>query len=984
MTNYPTGFDNNITLPGVSGSSQEDMAITALRSAVFAIETELGVVPSGVYADVRARLDVLESRINFSTSAIEPGILNDGYVKSPLYIYNVQQSVQLSISDGYAVPTENRVPGSLYMRAFGTPNNELYVFGTDGYWHPIQTEQFQATHDLTGYPPGSDGHLAQTVIGLYNHPFRSTMNTVGAIQDGYHVTWNNIDGYWEAQTGFIPGRDLLGFSGPYGRTAQTVIGLQGNPISGVAPGDGYTWVWQASDNRWEPQARAVIFDGYVARVNLRSNRAQQSPIDNTKTGIVNLGTSTDSSGGTTGNYSMILGGDRNTSSGTHSLVVSGFANSAQDGYSAVISGRNNTAVLANSIVINGTGNTASGANSTVINGTSNTAAGTNTTVSNGTSNSALADFSAIFNGSNNTISVGSSHSLIYSGQNNQIIGGAAAEHSLIMGGDLNSVNSANNVFIGTTSASLSQGDFSVILSGVSNSIATLSDYAVILSGVSNTVSASAEFAIIGSGNNNTATFHHSTILNGDTCSVSGMHGAILNGADNIVTGDHSTIINGHNNSITGSFAHGLILDGYNNTVTGPGGFIGDGYNNTVNGSYSTILNGNFNTISGRNSTILNGGNNLIDANSIAASVLTGDNNSFINSASATVLGSGNTFTNAANHIIIGTNNNTQAASSFINGASNTLLAGGLNNRMFGSFNNLGANSAVNFIVGNGNSIGQTGTTSNTFALGSNNVIDNATGGSVNGNSNIVNANLTNTHGQFGKARLFGQEVRANGRFTGSPIAGASIGQTLPQATINVVSTVNFPSSGTVAVNTSTGLQTITYTSTNATQLTGCTGGTGTMSATSTIGKIGEAQWSRLILDGYSTNGSIVPIQLQDTVPTNPTFVDGYSYDMSIKVLIVNTSPISPNPVVPARYYIDVLAHQESGVLVLDNINYTLSTPNTVDSASRTPWTVSVTAVGNQMVLQVDAETPSSYVQPTNSPSNRRAIASIDMREISRI
>ena len=61
MTNYPFSFDNNITIPGVSGSSPEDVAITALRSAVFAIEFELGVTPSGIYPDVRTRLDILLS-----------------------------------------------------------------------------------------------------------------------------------------------------------------------------------------------------------------------------------------------------------------------------------------------------------------------------------------------------------------------------------------------------------------------------------------------------------------------------------------------------------------------------------------------------------------------------------------------------------------------------------------------------------------------------------------------------------------------------------------------------------------------------------------------------------------------------------------------------------------------------------------------------------------------------------------------------------
>src|SRR5258706_8023505 len=152
------------------------MAITALRSAVFAIETELGVTPSGIYPDVRTRLDILEARIQFG---ISPQIPNDGYVKSPLYIWNVPQSVILSISDGYGATTENRLDGSVYMRGGdGYANNQLYV-RLSGNWYPVQTEQFTAAKDLapyTGIPGNPDGHLAQTVIGLYNHPLNSAMN----------------------------------------------------------------------------------------------------------------------------------------------------------------------------------------------------------------------------------------------------------------------------------------------------------------------------------------------------------------------------------------------------------------------------------------------------------------------------------------------------------------------------------------------------------------------------------------------------------------------------------------------------------------------------------------------------------------------------------------------------------------------------------------------------------------------------------------
>src|SRR5271168_1226695 len=103
MTNYPNGIDNDITLPGVSGSTPEDIAINALRSAVFAIETELGILPSGVYPSVRTRSDILEARIN-ALPVPSPSFGNP-------YIFS---STGISISSGVGYPTENRVDGSLY------------------------------------------------------------------------------------------------------------------------------------------------------------------------------------------------------------------------------------------------------------------------------------------------------------------------------------------------------------------------------------------------------------------------------------------------------------------------------------------------------------------------------------------------------------------------------------------------------------------------------------------------------------------------------------------------------------------------------------------------------------------------------------------------------------------------------------------------------------------------------------------------------
>lgn len=69
------------------------------------------------------------------------------------------------------------------------------------------------------------------------------------------------------------------------------------------------------------------------------------------------------------------------------------------------------------------------------------------------------------------------------------------------------------------------------------------------------------------------------------------------------------------------------------------------------------------------------------------------------------------------------------------------------------------------------------------------------------------------------------------------IAAGSNGATLPQATINVASTVGFPASGTIRVisnGNNGGTQTITYTGTGATTFTGCSGGTGTLATGNSV------------------------------------------------------------------------------------------------------------------------------------------------------
>jgi len=70
------------------------------------------------------------------------------------------------------------------------------------------------------------------------------------------------------------------------------------------------------------------------------------------------------------------------------------------------------------------------------------------------------------------------------------------------------------------------------------------------------------------------------------------------------------------------------------------------------------------------------------------------------------------------------------------------------------------------------------------------------------------------------------------------IAAGSNNVALPTATINVVSTAGFPTSGTIYVITTAGVQTVTYTGTTGTSFTGCTGGTGTMNTGNNVSSAG--------------------------------------------------------------------------------------------------------------------------------------------------
>lgn len=152
-------------------------AINALIESVEAIEHELGITPSGVYADVRVRLDILESRINNSL-APSPN------VDDPFFI----GLNGVSISTGNGAPTENRVPGSLYLRRDGYSDEGVYSFRPDGYWYKVSANNriTSISSNNTYNVLSTDKYIAITTLTTsfqINLPINPTLGDAYIIKD---------------------------------------------------------------------------------------------------------------------------------------------------------------------------------------------------------------------------------------------------------------------------------------------------------------------------------------------------------------------------------------------------------------------------------------------------------------------------------------------------------------------------------------------------------------------------------------------------------------------------------------------------------------------------------------------------------------------------------------------------------------------------------------------------------------------------------
>jgi hypothetical protein len=100
------------------------------------------------------------------------------------------------------------------------------------------------------------------------------------------------------------------------------------------------------------------------------------------------------------------------------------------------------------------------------------------------------------------------------------------------------------------------------------------------------------------------------------------------------------------------------------------------------------------------------------------------------------------------------------------------------------------------------------------------------------------------------------------------IAAASDGDELPQATINVDDTTNFPSSGALLVTSSGGQQNVEYTGITATTFTGCTGGVGTINTGNEVRDVSPNVQDLVRLELTPQGGALIIISAASTQTTN--------------------------------------------------------------------------------------------------------------------
>jgi hypothetical protein len=233
MTLYPDSIDSPLNLPDVEGVSDEASAINDLRDAVVAIETELGVKPSGIYSDVASRLSVVEARVSSGGGGGGGGGLPSGSAGGDL------------AGSSYPNPTVSGIRGRPVSGSAPSSGQSLVWNGSA--WAPGTVSGFTAGTDLSG------NSTNQTVIGIRGKSLNSALATIGSAQDGYALTWNNSSSSWQAIAG---GASVAGDIAKTGTVINLVKGFNSTPFDttlGANPPTGGTWVYNGTANKFHPK-----------------------------------------------------------------------------------------------------------------------------------------------------------------------------------------------------------------------------------------------------------------------------------------------------------------------------------------------------------------------------------------------------------------------------------------------------------------------------------------------------------------------------------------------------------------------------------------------------------------------------------------------------------------------------------------------------------------------------------------------------------
>lgn len=198
-TQYPAQIDNAQSLPSVTGgiTSFNPTSVNQLRNAIIAIETELGVKPSGLYSTVRMRLDALEATLEHIIAG-ESGSVNvigipqignaiiwSGTAWIPSNNF-VNQSLTLSGkiavgAEAITPPVSSSNQGVIY---FDSSQHRFLVSENGGAYEPLGAANIIFANDLSG------SFLSQTVVGIRNIPVNLGTLTAGIplIYDGTEWT----------------------------------------------------------------------------------------------------------------------------------------------------------------------------------------------------------------------------------------------------------------------------------------------------------------------------------------------------------------------------------------------------------------------------------------------------------------------------------------------------------------------------------------------------------------------------------------------------------------------------------------------------------------------------------------------------------------------------------------------------------------------------------------------------------------------------